>query len=109
MRSGFPRRNLTQGNEPLRWRPRLLPLATVRSRTKKPWWLGDGMPQESAATPKIACAIDLHDGVTDEAIRSVVQIGVYHVLSGGPAIPWTGASFSQLSTNSKPAASRSGT
>jgi mannonate dehydratase len=55
----------------------------------KPWWLGNGMPQESASTPKIACAIDLHSGVTDEAIRSVVQLGVYHVLSGGPPIPWT--------------------
>ena len=40
-------------------------------------------------TPKIACAIDLSNGVTDEAIRSVVQLGVTHVLSGGPAIPWT--------------------
>ncbi len=46
------------------------------------------MPQESAATPKIACAINLHDGVTDEAIRSIVQLGVYNVLSGGPALPW---------------------
>ena len=51
------------------------------------------MPQESADTPKIACAIDLRNGVTDEAIRSVVQIGVCHVLSGGPPIPW---SVSQL-------------
>jgi hypothetical protein len=31
-------------------------------------------------TPKIACGIDVRNGVTDEAIRSVVQIGVYHVL-----------------------------
>ncbi len=56
---------------------------------KKPWWLGNGMPQESASTPKIADAISLRDGVTDDAIRGVVQIGVYHVLSGGPRIPWT--------------------
>jgi len=47
------------------------------------------MPQESAETPKIACAIDLRDGVSSEVLRSVVQIGVYHVLSGGPPIPWT--------------------
>jgi mannonate dehydratase len=47
------------------------------------------MLQESAATPKIACAIDFGNGVTPEAIRSVVQIGVSHVLSGGPTIPWT--------------------
>jgi len=66
---------------------------TFAQATVKPWWLGNGMPQESASTPKIACAIDLHSGVTDEAIRSVVQLGVYHVLSGGPPIPW---SVSQL-------------
>jgi mannonate dehydratase len=69
------------------------PLALVAQERAKPWWLGDGMPQEGPATPKIACAIDLHEGVTDEAIRGVVQLGVYHVLSGGPPIPW---SVSQL-------------
>jgi len=51
--------------------------------------MGNGMPQESAGTPKIATAISLTDGVTDEAIRGVVQLGVVHVLSGGPPIPWT--------------------
>jgi mannonate dehydratase len=68
----------------------MLPLRTVAAKdTPQPWWLGNGMPQESAATPKIACGIDVRNGVTDEAIRSVVQIGVYHVLLNGPAIPWT--------------------
>jgi len=68
----------------------MLPLRTVAAKdAPQPWWLGNGMPQESAATPKIACGIDVHNGVTDEAIRSVVQIGVYHVLLNGPAIPWT--------------------
>jgi mannonate dehydratase len=74
----------------------LRPLAAIAQQEKKPWWLGDGMPQESANTPKIARAIDLGNkanGPSDEAIRSVVQIGVYHVLSGGPPIPW---SVSQL-------------
>ena len=67
----------------------MLPLRTAAEKDEpQPWWLGNGMPQESAATPKIACGIDVYN-VTDEAIRSVVQIGVYHVLSGGPAIPWT--------------------
>ena len=65
------------------------PLGALAQEEKKPWWLGDGMPQEGADTPKIACAIDLRDGISNEAIRSVVQIGVYHVLSGGPPIPWT--------------------
>ena len=67
----------------------LRPLAALAQDGKKPWWLGDGMPQESATTPKIACAIDLGHGITDEAIRSVMQLGVTHVLSGGPPIPWT--------------------
>ncbi len=62
---------------------------TFAQGSSKPWWLGDGLPQESAATPKIACGIDLRHDVTEEAIRSVVQLGVYHVLSGGPPIPWT--------------------
>ena len=69
------------------------PLALVAQEKSKPWWLGDGMPQEGPGTPKIACAIDLREGVTDEAIRGVAQLGVYHVLSGGPPIPW---SVSQL-------------
>ncbi len=69
--------------------PALAPFAVHAQQEKKPWWLGDGMPQESARTPKIACALALHGGVTDEAIREVVQLGVRHVLSGGPAIPWT--------------------
>lgn len=46
------------------------------------------MPQEGADTPKIACAIDIGHGFSDGAIRSVLQTGVSHVLSGGPPIPW---------------------
>jgi mannonate dehydratase len=68
--------------------PAIAPWAASKEDAK-PWWLGDGMPQENATTPKIACAIDIHDGVTDESIRSVVQIGVHHVLSGGPPVPWS--------------------
>jgi mannonate dehydratase len=73
--------------------PAMMPPAGAAQPQEKPWWLGDGMPQEGAATPKIALGINLHDGVTDEAIRNVVEIGVYHVFSGGPALPW---SVSQL-------------
>jgi mannonate dehydratase len=65
----------------------VLPSAAAQSE-QDPQWLGSGMPQESPATPKIACAISLANGVTDEAIRSVLQLGVRHVLSGGPPIPW---------------------
>ena len=67
----------------------LLPSSVFAQSDAHPWWLGDGMPQEGIGTPKIACAINLADGVTDAAIRGVVQIGVYHVLSGGPALPWS--------------------
>jgi mannonate dehydratase len=70
-----------------------LPSSVTAQSDVHPWWLGDGMPQEGVDTPKIACAINLADGVTDAAIRGVVQIGVYHVLSGGPSLPW---SVSQL-------------
>jgi mannonate dehydratase len=69
--------------------PVLLPLAASAQSEQKPWWLGDGMPQEGTGTPKIACAISLTGGVTGDAIRSLVQIGVYHALSNGPALPWT--------------------
>lgn len=68
--------------------PALMPVA-ADAEEGKPWWIGNGMPQESAGTPKIACAISLAGGVTDEAIRGVVQLGVYHALSGGPQIPWS--------------------
>jgi mannonate dehydratase len=87
--STFSRRNLIKTFAAASVAPVLTPLAAQQRSANKPWWLGNGMPQESAATPKIACGIDLGNGVTDEAIRNVVQIGVYHVLSGGPSIPWT--------------------
>ena len=88
-KSNISRRSLIKGMGATAVAPTLLPLVGAAQQEKKPWWLGDGMPQESAGTPKIACAIDLSDGVKDDAIRSVVQLGVYHVLSGGPSMPWT--------------------
>ena len=93
MHCSFSRRNLLKQMGAAAFAPAIAPLAATAQQEQKPWWLGDGMPQESPATPKIACAIDLQNGVTDEAVRSVVQIGVRHVLSGGPPIPW---SVSQL-------------
>ncbi len=87
MKSGFSRRSLIKGIAAAAVAPVLAPIAGGQTQ-KKPWWLGNGMPQEGPGTPKIACGIDLRNGVTDHTIRSVVQIGVYHVLSNGPAIPW---------------------
>ena len=89
MKLDISRRAILRGMATTALAPVILPLATAAQPDKKPWWLGDGMPQEGTSTPKIATAISLTDGITDEAIRGVVQIGVYHVLSGGPAIPWS--------------------
>ncbi len=49
---------------------------------------GPGMQAESADTPKIAAPINLKD-LSPEALRQVKQLGVDHVLSGGPPMPWT--------------------
>jgi mannonate dehydratase len=86
MQSSITRRSLIKGMATSAIAPALLPVAAA---AQSPWWLGNGMPQEGAATPKIAAAISLRDNGTEEAIRSVVQLGVYHVLSGGPQIPWS--------------------
>lgn len=88
MQSNFSRRNLLKGMATTALAPGLLSTAAMAQTDKKPWWLGNGMPQEGPDTPKIASSISLRNGVTDEEIRGVVQIGVYHVLSGGPEIPW---------------------
>ncbi len=105
MRSNLSRRNLAKGFAASVLVPALLPVAAAAQAGKKPYWMGNGMPQEGPDTPKLADAIDYGwkragndqggspggTGVpTDEAIRGVVQLGVYHVLSGGPpALPWT--------------------
>jgi mannonate dehydratase len=89
LRSDISRRSLIKGLATTALAPTLLRAVASAQSQQKPWWLGDGMPQEGAVTPKIACAIALAGGVTEAAIRSVVQLGVYHVLSGGPALPWT--------------------
>ena len=53
------------------------------------WKPGPGMPREGPDTPKISAPISLRGGnVTGEAMREVKQIGVNHVLSGGPRMPW---------------------
>ena len=89
MSSNFSRRGLITGIAATAFASAFETGSGEAQDDKKPSWLGDGLPQETTSTPKIACAIDLRNGVTDEAIRSVVELGVYHVLSGGPSIPWT--------------------
>jgi mannonate dehydratase len=88
MKNGFTRRGLFKGIASAALTPAFLPVAALAQSGEKPWWLGNGMPQEGKGTPKIASAINLRDGVTDHEIRGVTEIGVTHVLSGGPALPW---------------------
>lgn len=89
MKTAISRRSLIKGIGAAALAHALPPFAAIAQQKPKPWWLGNGMPQEGASTPKIACAIDLSNDVSEEAIRGVVELGVYHVLSGGPEIPWT--------------------
>jgi mannonate dehydratase len=88
MRNDLSRRRLLKGIASAAIAQGFLPLAAM-AQEKRPWWLGQGMPQEGPDTPKIATAIALRGGPTQEAMRMVLQVGVTHVLSGGPRIPWT--------------------
>jgi mannonate dehydratase len=53
------------------------------------------MPKEAPDTPKIAAPLALND-VSEAAIRRVTQLGVGHVLSGGPKMPWTDENLKPL-------------
>jgi mannonate dehydratase len=47
-----------------------------------------GMPKEGPDTPKLAAPLDARS-ITDQSMRAVKQLGVDHVLMGGPPMPWT--------------------
>ncbi|MEO8737703.1 MAG: mannonate dehydratase [Edaphobacter sp.] len=64
-------------------------MATAQATGKKKA-LSVGMPQEGPGTPKLAAPLNGR-GITDQAIREVKQLGVDHVLMGGPRMPWTEA------------------
>lgn len=136
MKSTVSRRSLVKSIATSVLAPALLPVAAAAQSREKPFWMGNGMPQEGPDTPKIATGINLGfphvsprpgeqgagiygmgpapltpnhapnspresapttpaapppnpQGVTEEAIRAVVQVGVYHVLGAGPSeSPW---------------------
>jgi mannonate dehydratase len=48
-----------------------------------------GMPSEGADTPKIC--LGFYGEAEEASLRRIKQIGVDHVLTGGPALPWTEA------------------
>ncbi len=47
-----------------------------------------GMPKEGPDTPKLVAPLDIKS-ITDQSMRAVKQLGVDHVLMGGPPMPWT--------------------
>lgn len=70
-------------------------VSTLPAEAPAAWKPGSGMPQEGPSTPKIACPINVHN-LTDTAMREIKQIGVNHVLSGGPRIPWEEAELRKI-------------
>lgn len=89
MGSVTSRRDLLKALSAATLAPAVLQGRAMAQSEAKPWWMGNGMPQEGPDTPKIADSIGTRD-ITDQTIRNVVQIGVYHVLGGGPSqLPWT--------------------
>lgn len=89
MKSEFTRRGVMKGIALAAIAPAFASFAAHAQKEAKPWWLGNGMPQEGPDTPKIASSINLNADTLDHEIRGVVQMGVYHILGNGPAIPWT--------------------
>ncbi len=67
---------------------------------QKPWKAGPGMPEESTGTPKLCAPINLRS-LDDAAMRSISQLGVTHVLSGGPPMPWQAGELQALTARLK--------
>lgn len=66
----------------------LLPAAAqIPANADVKWTPGQGMPQEGPRTPKIGAPVNSKD-LTEQAMRAVRQVGVTHVLMGGPPMPW---------------------
>ena len=80
MRARIPRREILQlvGGAAL--------AAVPRARTQSPRASTFRMPAESAGTPKIC--LGFWATVDEPNMRRVKQVGVDHVLTGGPRIPW---------------------
>ncbi|MDQ2834476.1 MAG: mannonate dehydratase [Acidobacteriota bacterium] len=57
--------------------------------------LTKGMPQEGPDTPKLA-APGAAKNISDTGMREVKQLGVNHVLMGGPRMPWSEADLREI-------------
>ena len=64
----------------------VLPSAAADSAPEYKGPHGPGMPQEGPNTPKICAPLSVRE-ITNETMRMVKQIGVNHVLMGGPKMP----------------------
>src|SRR5690349_16618348 len=91
MTSRLSRRHLIQGVAS----SALLPRTAFSAKAQAQWTPGPGMPKEGPDTPKIGAPLNVHN-ITDAAMRAVKQIGVNHVLSGGPPMPWDAAQLTGM-------------
>ena len=65
-----------------------LPVVTKAQAAGTKKTLSVGMPKEGPGTPKLAAPLNV-SAITDQSMRAVKQLGVDHVLMGGPPMPWT--------------------
>lgn len=79
--------------------PAFLPDVEWGSRQEK-WTSDAGMPQEGPKTPKICAPVNGRD-LTEKSMREVKQIGVNHVLTGGPRMPWDEAQLRAITDRLK--------
>ena len=82
------RRNLMAGLCTTALLSTALPAVAKEEVTRKKGTLPVGMPQEGPETPKLAAPLGGRN-ITDRSMREVKQLGVNHVLMGGPPMPWT--------------------
>jgi mannonate dehydratase len=97
MRATFTRRSLVRGAASAA----LLPASSSPSTAASPAApASGGPPQEGPSTPKLALEIGVHSlsagGWNAAGMRRVRQLGVHHVLAGGPPIPWREADLRRL-------------
>lgn len=95
MGSVFSRRDLVAGVCSTAVVSAALPVAGQAQRKRSTGKLSKGMPQEGPDTPKLA-APGAPRNITDTAMREVKQLGVNHVLMGGPRMPWTEAELREI-------------
>jgi mannonate dehydratase len=64
-------------------------LSTLDPPQERAQQLDSWPPQEGSSTPKICLGV--RPDIDEKGMRQIKQIGVDHVLMGGPSIPWTEA------------------